>query len=119
LVGDGSNLLRDGEYHVEVLAIEKFGLAALDPLRAGQRLALRAMPISAGAIANTLMAARITLFDLTAQGCGPAHFDGSHDAPLRCGHRPAMLFPIALAIAAEYIRHFPLRAIHGRVTQKY
>jgi hypothetical protein len=77
------------------------------------------MPISAGAVANALVAARITLFDLTAQGRGSAHFDGGHDAPLRCGHRPAMLFPIGFAVTAEYIRHFPLRAIHGGVAQKY
>jgi hypothetical protein len=75
--------------------------------------------IPAGSVANALVAARVALFDLTAQGRGPAHFDGDHDAPLRCGHRPAMLFPIGFGVAAEYIRHFPLRAIHGRAAQKY
>jgi hypothetical protein len=34
LVGDRGNLLRNRKHNVEVLAIEKFGLAALNPLSA-------------------------------------------------------------------------------------
>ena len=44
--------------------------------------------------------------EMSAEGRGPAHLDGSHDAPLPCGHRRAMLFPIGYAIAAEDIRYF-------------
>ena len=77
------------------------------------------MPISTRVVANALVAARITLFDLTAQGRGPAHFDGGHDAPLCNGHRRAMLLSISFSVAAKYIRHFELRAIHGPAAQKY
>jgi hypothetical protein len=68
---------------VEVLAIEKFGLAALDPLGASQRLTLGTVAISAGAVANALVAALIALLDLPSESRRPTYLDGSHDAPLR------------------------------------
>ena len=42
-----------------------------------------------------------------------------HDAPLRGGHRRVVLLPIGFAVAAEPVRHFQLRAIHGPGAQKY
>ena len=57
LVGDRGNLVRHREDDVEVLAVEKFGLAVFDPLGAGQRLALGAMAIRARPVANALMPA--------------------------------------------------------------
>jgi hypothetical protein len=76
------------------------------------------MTISAGAVADALVAALIALLDLPSESCRPAHLDGGHDAPLGCGHRRAMLFPIGFAVTAEHIRHFQLRAIHGPAAQK-
>jgi hypothetical protein len=103
---------------MEILAVEKFGLAALDPLSASQRLTLRTVAISAGAVANALVAALIALLNLPSESGGPAHLDGGHDAPLRRGHRRAMLLSIGFAVTAEDIRHFQLRAIHGPAAQK-
>jgi hypothetical protein len=113
LVSDRGNLVRNGKDDVEVLAVEKFRLAVFDPLGAGQRLAFWAMPIAARTVANALLAALIALFDLSSESCRPAQFDGSHDAPLRCGHGRAMLVSISFAVTAEDIRHFPLRPIHS------
>jgi hypothetical protein len=47
LVGDRRDRLWDGEHDVEVLDIKQFGLPVLEPLRAGERLALRTRPMPA------------------------------------------------------------------------
>jgi hypothetical protein len=85
-IGDRGNLFRNGKHNVEVLAIEKFGLTALDPLSASQRLTFRTVAISARPVANTLVAALIALFDLAPESRCAADLDRSHGAPLRCGH---------------------------------
>ena len=103
---------------MEVLAIEKFGLPALDPLRASQRLTLGTVAISAGPVTDALVAALIALFDLSPESRRPAHLDGGHDAALRRGHRRAMLLSISSAVTAEHIRHFQPRAFHGPDAQK-
>src|SRR4051794_39684173 len=103
---------------MEILTVEKFGLAALDPLRAGQGLALGTVTIPAGSIANALVAASVALFDLPPESRRPAHLDGSHDVPLRRGHRRAVLFAIHFTVAAEHVRHVQLRAIHGPAAQQ-
>jgi hypothetical protein len=71
------------------------------------------MPVAARPVAKALLAALIALFDLSTESCRPAKFDGSHDTPLRCGHRRDMLLSIGFAVTAEDIRYFQLRAIHG------
>ena len=45
LVGDRSNLFRQRKDHMEILGVEKFGAAILNPFRAGQRLTFWAVPI--------------------------------------------------------------------------
>ena len=46
LIGDSGNLFRHGKDHVEVFGVQKLGLAILEPLSPGERLAFWAMPIS-------------------------------------------------------------------------
>ena len=110
LVGNGRNLFRHREDHVEVFAIEKFGLAALDPLHAGQRLTLWAMTIPAGPVTDALVAALIALLNLSTESCRSAHLDGRHDAPLRCRHRRAIL----LSIGFTYLRNTSATSSLGR-----
>ena len=64
------------------------------------------------------MAALVALLEMAAESGGAAHLDGRHDAPLRRGHRRAMLLSIGFAVAAEDIRHFEFRALHGPGAQK-
>ena len=118
LVGDRGNLFRHRKDDMEVRAVEKFGLAMLDPLCAGQRLTFWAVSIAAGVEAVALVVALIAAFEMTAENGRAAHFDGGHDASLCAGHRRAMLLSIGFAVAAEDIRHFQLRAIHGPAAQK-
>ena len=120
LVSDGGDLFRHGEHDVEVLGVEKFGLAVLDPLGAGQGLALwDSGDRGSELIADALVAALIALFEVAAERGRAAHLDRGHDAPLRGGHRRAMLLAIGFAVAAEDIRHFQLRALHRPGAQKY
>ena len=69
LVRDGCDLLRHGEDHVEVFDRQQFGLTILEPLRARQRLALRAMTIPAAVEGDALVAAGVALLDVAAQRC--------------------------------------------------
>ena len=85
LVGDGGDFLRHGEDDVEVLGVEELGAAILQPLGAGQRLALRAVPIPAAVVGDALVAALIALLDMAAQRRRAAALDRGHDAALRRG----------------------------------
>jgi hypothetical protein len=91
---------------MKIRNVEQLGLAVLNPSRASQRLAFWAMAIRAGVIAVALMVALITAFEVAAQRCRSAHLNGSHDAPLRRGHRRATLFTIGFPVTAEHVRHF-------------
>jgi hypothetical protein len=118
LIGDRGDLRRHGKDHVKIWNLQKFGLTVFDPLRPGQRLAFGAMPIRATVVAIPLMATLITLLEVAAEGRGAAPLEGGHDAPLRRGHRRAMLVPVSFAVTAKDISHFQLGAIHGPAAQK-
>src|ERR1700688_1867625 len=113
LEGDGGDLRGHGIDDMKIGRFQKFGLAVLDPLGPGQRLAFGAMPIAASVVAMPLMATLIALLEMAAEGRRAAPLDGSHDAPLRRGHRRAMLVSIGFAVAAKDVSHFQLGAIHG------
>ena len=82
LISDGGHLFRHGEDDVEVLAVEKLGLTVLNPLCARQALTLCAMPIAAAVVSIALVGAATALFDMAAEGGGPAQLDRTHNAPL-------------------------------------
>jgi hypothetical protein len=85
--------------------LEKLRLSILDPLRPRQTLALWAMSIAAAIVCIAFMAALVAAFEMAAESRGTAHFDSSHDAPLRHGQRRAMLLSISFSVAAEHVRH--------------
>ena len=60
------------------------------------------------------MAAVVTLLEMTTENRSPADLYRGHDAALCRGKRSAMLSTIGSAVAAKYIRHLKLRAIHFR-----
>ena len=70
------------------------------------------MTISTGVVRRALVAAGITLLQMTAKGLGAAAFDSAHDAtlPMREGLRS--LKPILRAVVTEDIRHFQVRTFH-------
>ena len=76
-------------------------------------------PHKARVIADARMRTVAALFPMSTEFRRPAGLDGTHDAALCDGHRSAVLLTIVVAVAAEYIRHFELWAIHRSAAQKY
>jgi len=91
-------------------------LTILDPLGTGQRLALWAMPVATRVVTDAFVLTLIALFQMTAESCSSAEFDGAHDAPLRRRQRSPMLFPIGFAVATKHVRDFQLGTIHEPAT---
>jgi hypothetical protein len=119
LEGDGGDLLRHSKDDVKIADGQELSLAVLDPLCSGKRLTFWAVPVPAAIEAIPLMATLIALLEVASQHRRATHLNCRHDAPLRRGHRRAMLLTIGCAVAAEDIRHFQLRAVHELAAQKY
>jgi hypothetical protein len=113
LEGDGGHLFGYCKDDVKVLAVQKFGLPVLDPLRTGQGLTFATMTIAAGVIPDTFVAALVALFNVAAQSRGLAYLDRIHDAALCAGHGGVMDLTVGVSVAPEDVRHFQFRAWHG------
>ena len=112
LIGEGGNLFRYGEDDVEILSGKEFSMPVLEPLGAGEGLAPGAVTITAGVVRGALMAAGVTLLQVTAQGGRPAEFDSAHHAPLPARERSGVLLSVSGAVAAKNIRHLQGRTAH-------
>lgn len=66
LVRNRGDRLGQRKDHMEVVNGKEVGLAIFQPLRTGQRLTFRAVPIAATVVGNALMAAAIALLDMAA-----------------------------------------------------
>jgi hypothetical protein len=73
---------------------------------------LEKTPHKTRVVSVALMAAVVTLLEMTTQNSSAADFDRGHDTALRYRKRSAMLLTIGFAVAAKHIRHFKLGAIH-------
>ena len=111
---NGSDRFGYGKDNVKIFGREKFRLPSLKPLGFGQRLALRAMSITAGVERDSLMPAAVTLIRMTAERSCPAKLDRAHDAPPPGRHGLAMRLPVFCAVAAEDIRHLERGLGHDR-----
>ena len=119
LVSDGGNLFRESKDDMEILGVEEFGLTILDPLGPCQGLAFWAMAVAAGVVGYALVLALIALFQVAAEGGGPAQFDGTHDAALGRGERSRMLFTIGFAITTQHVGDFQPGDVPWAGAQKY
>ena len=72
---DGGDRRRHGEDDVEVRHRQQLGLAISEPLRAGQTLALRAVPVAAGIVGDAGLAAILAALDMAAERRRPAGLD--------------------------------------------
>ena len=102
----------EGEDDVEISHGQEFRLAGFKPARFGQRLALGAMPITAGVVSGSFETALVALLEMAAKGGSAAAFDGAHDLELQSRQR--MGVAESLAVEAEDIRHFPSRPFKTR-----
>ena len=89
-------------------------LTILQPLRARQRLALRAVPVAAAVERDALVAAGITLLDMPAQRRGAAALDGAHHAQLRAAEGAGVVATVLRADLAEDLRQLQPGGAHGR-----
>src|SRR3984893_11157539 len=112
LIGNAGNLFRQRQDHVKILRVEKLGATVVQPLRPGERLALRTVPVPTTVEGDALVAALIALLYVTAKRGGSAAFDRGHDATLCRGQRRAMPLAIAVAVAAETAAHVRRRPGH-------
>jgi hypothetical protein len=110
---DGGDLVRQREDHMEVRHGQQLGPAVLEPLCAGERLALGAVSVTTRVVRDGLMAAAVTPLDVTAERGGAAAFDRAHGTPLCGRQRRTMALAIAITVAAEDIRHFGPLAAHA------
>ena len=112
LQGEGGDGLGEGKDEVEVGAVEQFGATLADPLGAGKGLALGAVAVAAGAIAEAAVAAVVALLDLAAEGGGAAAFDGGHDAALGGGQRGGETAAESVPVTVEDVSHLKIGAGH-------
>ena len=117
LVSDRSDLFRDGEDDMEIVRGEDFGHSLLDPLGTREGLALRAMTVPAAVVARPLVTTAVAAFEMAAESCRATQLDGCHDTPLCCEERAIMLLTIGFAVAAENVRYFQPRALHGTLLE--
>ena len=118
LLGERRDGFGQREDDMEILDLgQQLGLPAFEPLRAGERLALRAGAMPARVVGDALVTAGVALFDMAAEGRGAAQFDRAHRTPLGTTEPVGMGLPVLRAAAAEDVRHLECRT-HDCV-QKY
>ena len=72
-------LVRQSEDQMEIAHGQKLRGLLFKPLCLGQRLAFRAVAVTAGVIGWVLKAARVALLEMPSQFLGAADLDGPHD----------------------------------------
>jgi len=77
---------------------------------AARRLTITKFAHKAGIVGDAKLAAAVALFDMTAQRCRTAGFDGAHDPTLAAAQMAGMGLTVGGTVAAEDIRHLDHRA---------
>jgi len=112
VIKQGVEGMGQGEDDVEVLDGEQLGAPGIEPACCGQALALGAMPVAAGVVAEALGPAVITDVAMAAEGGGAAGLDGVHGPAL--GAVEAVDAPKRLAVSAEDLGDIDTPAAAGR-----
>jgi hypothetical protein len=110
----GIELIGESEDHVEVRDGKQIFFPGLYPLLFFKKLALGAVPVSAGVVRDNLVAAVLALINMAALLRGAAGFDRPHGAQTIQGH--GMGVPVQRTVLSEDIPNFDLSAIsrvHG------
>ena len=113
LQGDRRDHLRHGEDDVEVLAVEQFRGAGVDPSRPRQRLTRGAMPVAATVVPDPLVSTAVACLDMAAERRGPTLLDRGHHTQVRGRQRGPGPGTIHGAVAAEDLRHAKDGTSHG------
>ena len=97
-------LVREGEYDMEVLHIQNLTLARLEPRRTRRPLTLRTVPIPAGVVNRDLPSALLTLLEMTTQSCRSTLRKVVQDTILL--PRGAVALQVSCAVVSDDIGHF-------------
>jgi hypothetical protein len=101
--------MRQGEHDMVVAGRQEFVTACLDPALLGQRLALGAMAITAGVVAQGDSTTAVTGLEVATHGLGAAGLDRPHGASL-AGAR-AVALAIGFTVTAEQRRDLEPRRL--------
>ena len=114
LPGDVADRRGQREHHVVIGERQKLGLALGQPLPRRRALALRAMPIAAGVVADDCVGAVFAARDMAAKLRRAAGFDRGHRFQLAEAHMPGVGLAPGRSVAAEDIRNLKRRTPHDR-----
>ncbi len=115
----GRDRRRQGEHDVEVGHGQQIGLPPLQPSPGGLPLALRAVPVAAGVVADRRVGAAVAARDMAAERRRAAGSDRRHDLELAEAQMPAMACREGVAMPVQDIRDLEKRPRHaGRGTSR-
>ena len=103
---------------MEVGHRQQIALTLFQPSPRGGTLTLRAMPIAAGIISDTLFAAVGASFNMAAELGRAASLDGAHDAQMIAAQMASLSMAVSIAMAAENVANLkppPFYRQHTRV----
>jgi hypothetical protein len=112
LIGSGER-----EHHVVILDGQQIGLPGFQPALRGLGLALRAVPVAAGVVADLLVTAGIAAQCMSSQRRGAALFDGRHDLELTEAQVSCLLLAPRRTVGAEDVGDLQGRPPHGGTTR--
>jgi hypothetical protein len=84
----------------------------LDPLGAIQGLALVAMPVAAGVVADPAMPATVALLHMTTENRRAADLDGMHHPALQGADHAAIGFAVRRSMQTKNVRNLKRRFAH-------
>src|SRR2546429_4014134 len=90
LIGDVGDWSRQGEHDMEIGYWQEFGLTVGQPLLGSGGLALWAVPVAAGVVADAPVRAVLAAFDMATQRRRSAALDCRHDLELTEAHVAGM-----------------------------
>jgi len=112
LIRDRCDLGRHRESDMEIGHRQQAGLPLGEPLLTRGALALRAVPVAAGVVGNTDVAAILARLDMTTQRCRTAQLDRGHDTTLHPAEMTVVRLGVGRTMAAKDIRHLQFGS-HG------
>ena len=117
-IGDGTDRCRQREDDVVILDRQQVGLPGFEPALRGLGLALRAMPVAAGVVADFQVVAGITAQHMATQRRAAALFDGRHDLELGKTQVARLRLAPGRTKGTEDVGDFQGGTPHGRPTRR-
>ena len=111
-------LLGNGKDDMEVVHGQQVPSPALDPTGPQQRLAFRAVPVSAGVVGNMFVVAMVASIDVAAQSRSPARHEGVGDFVV-IGRKRTEGVVVSGKSFSENVGNFKSGLVHGRLRSSF